>query len=406
MFRRYFVFSLALQMILQEELPPCPANSDHFYGETPTVSSQSLFLDAPGSLFASSPNRNGQNSSQNGVGISCSPLLFSNLLEEPPSPNYNPLDASDAFSQDDCFASILHWFPDSDFRSDDALNSILSFLGRKVQTTAPPAQSPSSPSDSASNSSSAYFNLPVKSNFSHFEKTQELNNPRGGETKSNKKQPGMNGGEKSVTTNTLEQEVQASEENQTKPKTNILEALREVLSRTRGIEKDKERKKLQKKQGKQSLKKKRSRETKLMSTAEQLLEPTKKKQLKSPNMEDGMHGELTFIVRHKDNARASGSLPNTCPESTNTFEGIFRDTMPQVQKSTASSNEPSLEASADLTVSPAKKRTQGWQATGKRGRSGDNAGMAMEQLEQSPTKKSRKGSPKRKSERAAKSKRS
>ncbi|XP_039465953.1 uncharacterized protein LOC120439227 [Oreochromis aureus] len=104
------------QMILQEELPPCPPNSDHFYGETPLVSSQSLFLDAPGSLFASSPNRNGQNSSQNEVGISWSPLLLSNLLEEPPSPNHNPLDASDAFSQDDFFASILD---------------------RKAQTTAP-----------------------------------------------------------------------------------------------------------------------------------------------------------------------------------------------------------------------------------------------------------------------------
>lgn len=382
MFRRYFVFSLALQMILQEELPPCPANSDHFYGETPPVSSQSLFLDAPGSLFASSPNRNRQNSAQNEVGISCSPLLLSNLLEEPPSPNHNPLDASDAFSQDDCFASILHLFPDQDFRSDDTLNSILSFLDRK--TTAPPAQSSSPPSDSASHSGSA--TLKVKCNFSHFEKTQELNNPRGGETKSNKKQPSMKGGEKSVTTKTLDQEVQASEENQTKPKTNILEALAEVLKRTRGTEKDKEKKKLQKKQGTQSFKRKRSRETKLMSTAEQFLEPTKKKQLKRPNVEDRMHGELTFTVRHEDNARASGSLPNTCPESTNTFQGIFRDTVPQVQKSPASNNQ----ASPDLTVSSAKKHTQGWQAGGKRGRSGENAGTAMEQMEQSPTKKSRK----------------
>lgn len=190
MFRGYFVFSLALQMILQEELPPCPANSDHFYGETSSVSSQSLSLDAPGSLFASSPNRNGQNSSQNEAGISCSPLLLSNLLQEPPSPK------------------------------------------------------------------------------------------------------------------TLEQEVQASEENQTKPKTNILEALAAVLKRTRGTEKDKEKKKLQKKEGTQSFKRKRSRETKLMSTAEQFLEPTKKKQLKSPNV-----------------------------------EGIFRDTMPQVQKSPASNNQ-------------------------------------------------------------------
>lgn len=348
-------------MILQEELPPCPANSDHFYGETPPVSSQSLFLDAPGSLFASSPNRNRQNSAQNEVGISCSPLLLSNLLEEPPSPNHNPLDASDAFSQDECFASILHLFPDQDFRSDDTLNSILSFLDRK--TTAPPAQSSSPPSDSASHSGS-----------------------RGGETKSNKKQPSMNGGEKSVTTKTLDQEVQAIEENQTKPKTNILEALAEVLKRTRGTEKDKEKKKPQKKQGTQSFKRKRSQETKLMSTAEQFLEPTKKKQLKRPNVEDGMHGELTFTVRHEDNARASGSLPNTCPESTKTFQGIFRDTMPQVQKSPASNNQ----ASPDLTVSPAKKHTQGWQAGRKRGRSGENAGMAMEQLEQSPTKKSRK----------------
>lgn len=210
MFRGYFVCSLALQMILQEELPPCPANSDHFHGETPSVSSQSLSLDAPGSLFASSPNRNGQNSSQNEVRISCSPLLLSNLLEEPPSPK------------------------------------------------------------------------------------------------------------------TLKQEVQASEENQTKPKTNILEALAAVLKRTRGTEKDKEKKKLQKKQGTQSFKRKRSQETKLMSTAEQFLEPAKKKQLKSPNV-----------------------------------EGIFRDTMPQVQKSPASNN----------------------QAGGKRGRSGENAGTAMEQLE-------------------------
>lgn len=389
MFRRYFVFSLALQMILQEELPPCPPNSDHFYRETPLVSSQSLFLDAPGSLFASSPNRNGQNSSQNEVGISCSPLLLSNLLEEPPSPNHNPLDASDAFSQDDCFASILHLFPDPDFRSDDTLNSILSFLDRKVQTTAPPAQSLSPPSGSASHSGSATL--------------KELNNPRGGETKSNKKQPGMNGGEKSVTTETLEQEVQASEENQTKPKTNLIEALAEVLKRTRGTEKEKEKKKRQKKQETQSFKRKRSQETKLMSTAEQFLEPTKKKQLKSPNVEDGMHGELTFTVRHEDKARASGSFPNTCPERPNTFGGIFRNTMPQVQKSPGSHNKPSLEASPDLTP---KKHTQGWQASGKRGRSGDNTGTAMEQLEQSPRKKSKKGSPKRKSEKAAKSKRS